>query len=159
MLGLDCGGDLPAKPPGEITNPDEDGDSKYDDNTECVWTITAEVNKVIEVQFYYLETEGDANLPCLYDYVQVCAFSASGKHVPAIYTPRNPTFITFIYEKKKSGECRGIPILFIFALKHRLWVIVRTATPENYQTMSTSKISVYCVGVFSLYLLKVSSSG
>ena len=114
VLGLDCGGDLPAKPPGEITNPDEDGDSKYDDNTECVWKITAEVNKVIEVQFYYLETEGDANLPCLYDYVQVCAFSSSGKHVRAIYTPRNPTFI---YEKKKGGGGNaGVYLFYLFLL-------------------------------------------
>ena len=74
VFGLEvCGGDLPANPPGEINNPDADGDSKYEHNSECVWTITAEIKKVIEIQFYYLETEGHPNMPCLYDYVQVCA--------------------------------------------------------------------------------------
>ena len=28
----------------------------------------------------------------------------------------------------KNGVCRGIPIFLIFALKHRLWVLVRTAS-------------------------------
>ena len=29
---------------------------------------------------------------------------------------------------RKIGVCRGIPIFLIFAPKHRLWVLVRTAT-------------------------------
>ena len=74
MLGQECGGDLPANPSGEINNPDVDGDSKYDHNSECFWTITAEMNKVIEIQFYYIEMEGWNDLPCLYDYVQVSTF-------------------------------------------------------------------------------------
>ena len=28
----------------------------------------------------------------------------------------------------KTGECRGIAIFLIFAPKHRLWVLVRTAS-------------------------------
>ena len=29
---------------------------------------------------------------------------------------------------RKTGECRGIPIFLSFASKHRLWVLVRTAS-------------------------------
>ena len=52
---------------------------------------------------------------------------ASGKHVRAINTPLNPTFIY-----KKTGICRDIPIFFIFATKHRLWVLVRTASARRF---------------------------
>ena len=48
---------------------------------------------------------------------------ASGKYVCEMYISLNPSFIY----KKKTGVCRGIPI---FALKHRLWVLVGTATPR-----------------------------
>ena len=47
-----------------------------------------------------------------------------GKHVRAIYTPLNPTF-------SKTGVCRSIPIFLIFAPKHRLWVLVRTASARR----------------------------
>ena len=49
----------------------------------------------------------------------------SGKHVRVMYTPLNP----FCYIK--TGVCRGIPIFLIFAPKHRLWVLVRTASPRK----------------------------
>ena len=53
----------------------------------------------------------------------------------------------------KAGVCRGIPIFLIFAPKHRLWVLVRTASPnfsaENFQFLKLKKISVYCMGKFS----------
>ena len=32
----------------------------------------------------------------------------------------------------KTGVCRGIPIFLIFALKHRLWVLVRTASGRRF---------------------------
>ena len=66
----DCGGNLPANPSGEFHNPDVDGDFKYDDNSECIWVITADFDKVIEIEFYYMEIE--LSVSCLYDYVQVC---------------------------------------------------------------------------------------
>ena len=46
---------------------------------------------------------------------------SSGKHVRAVNTPFNPTF-------SKTGVCRGLPILLIFAQKHILWVLARTAS-------------------------------
>ena len=50
----------------------------------------------------------------------------SGKHVPAMYTPLNPILYS------KTGVSRGIPIFLIFALKHRLWVLVRTASARRF---------------------------
>ena len=32
------------------------------------------------------------------------------------------------YIEKKAGVCRGIPDFLIFALKHRLWLLIRTAS-------------------------------
>ena len=52
---------------------------------------------------------------------------SSGKHVLEMYTPVNPTFIW-----KKTGVCGGIPIFLIFAPKHRLWVLVRTASARRF---------------------------
>ena len=33
---------------------------------------------------------------------------------------------------RKNGVCRGIPIFLIFTLKHRLWVLVRTASARRF---------------------------
>ena len=33
---------------------------------------------------------------------------------------------------RKTGVCRGIPIFLIFAPKHRLWVLVRTASVRRF---------------------------
>ena len=59
------------------------------------------------------------------------AISASGKHVRAIYTPFNPLLYS------KTGVCRGIPIFLIFAPKHRLWVLVRTASSRRFKRVRT----------------------
>ena len=50
---------------------------------------------------------------------------APGKHVRVIHTPLHPTFIYYL---SKIGVYRGIYNFLIFALKHRLWVLVRTAS-------------------------------
>ena len=52
--------------------------------------------------------------------------NASGKHVRVIYTPYAPLLYS------KTGVCRGIPIFLIFAPKHRLWVLVRTASARRF---------------------------
>lgn len=66
-----CGG-LLTDPSGEFSSPDLDGDFKYDNNMYCVWTITANLSQVIDIQFYYVELEDSAG--CLYDYVEVNNF-------------------------------------------------------------------------------------
>ena len=53
--------------------------------------------------------------------------NASGKHVRAMNTPLNPTFIN-----RKTQVCMGIPIFLIFAPKHRLCVLVRTASQRRF---------------------------
>ena len=52
---------------------------------------------------------------------------SSGKHVYVTFTPLHPTFI--------YGVCRGIPIFLI--PKHRLWVLVRTASPRGFSRVPT----------------------
>ena len=48
--------------------------------------------------------------------------NTSGKHVCLIHNPYTPLLYS------KTGVCRGIHIFLIFAPKHRLWVLVRTAS-------------------------------
>ena len=48
--------------------------------------------------------------------------TASRKNVYAMYTPLYPTFMW------QNWGMQGIPIFLIFAPKHRLWVLVRTAS-------------------------------
>ena len=50
----------------------------------------------------------------------------SGKHAREMYTPYTP----FLYSK--TGVCRGIPFFLIFAPKHGLWVLVRTASARQF---------------------------
>ena len=47
-----------------------------------------------------------------------------GKHVHKIHTPYTP----LIHVYSKIGVYRGIHNFLNFALKHRLWVLVRTAS-------------------------------
>ena len=49
------------------------------------------------------------------------------KTCPCNIYPPTPHFYT-----KKNGVCRGIPIFLIFAPKHRMWVLVRTASPRRF---------------------------
>ena len=41
-----------------------------------------------------------------------------------------PPYTPLLYSK--TGVCRGIPIFLIFAPKHRLWVLIRTASPRQF---------------------------
>ena len=55
----------------------------------------------------------------------------SRKHVHVMYTTLTPLLYS------KTGVCRGIPIFLIFAPKHRLWVLVRTASARRFQRVPT----------------------
>ena len=50
----------------------------------------------------------------------------SGKHVRAMNTPLNPTFI------RQNWGMEGYTYFLIFAPKHRLWVLVRTASARRF---------------------------
>ena len=45
----------------------------------------------------------------------------------------------------KTGVYRGVPIFLIFAPKHRLWVLVRTASPR------TASARRFCRGGSNMY--------
>ena len=44
----------------------------------------------------------------------------------------------FLY--RKTGVCRGIPIFLIFAPKHRVWVLVRTALARRFLRVPTINV-------------------
>ena len=56
----------------------------------------------------------------------VSSKKTSGKHVCVI----NTTYTKL--SESKTGVCKGIPIFLIFDLKHRLWVLVRNASPRRF---------------------------
>ena len=64
------------------------------------------------------------------DRISTILHDSSGKHVRVLNTPLNPTY-------SKTGVCRGIPIFLIFAPKHRLWVLVRTASARRFLRVRT----------------------
>ena len=59
----------------------------------------------------------------------------------------------------KTGVCRGIPIFLIFAPKHRLWVLVRTASPIYVLSKNKKNIEIFqmkfsiFIGEKNLYIL------
>ena len=75
-----------------------------------------------------------------------------------MYTPCTPLLYS------KTGVCGGIPIFLIFAPKHRLWVLVRTASREAVLTCTHNlcfgakirKISKFFCRKFSSFKLKQS---
>ena len=52
------------------------------------------------------------------------------KHQENISVKSIPPHTPFLYSK--TGVCRGIPILLIFAPKYKLWVLVRTASARRF---------------------------
>ena len=64
-----CGGSLTA-PTGTLTDVDANNDGEYDRNLNCIWFITAEVNKVVRLTFDgSFRVEGQAT--CSFDYLEV----------------------------------------------------------------------------------------
>ena len=61
----------------------------------------------------------------------------------------------------KTGVCRGITIFLIFASKHRLWVLVRTASarrflrvPTIYVLSKNKKNIIFSDEIFNFFILK-----
>ena len=48
-----------------------------------------------------------------------------------------PAYTPLSYTSSKTGVCRGIPFFLIFAPKHRLWVLVRTASARRFSRVPT----------------------
>ena len=57
-------------------------------------------------------------------------FSNTREHQDNMSVQRIPAYTPILHSK--TGVCRGIPIFLIFAPKHRLWVLVRTASPKRF---------------------------
>ena len=63
----------------------------------------------------------------IYMYINYRVVSSDGTiHQENMSVQCTPPHFPLLYSK--TGVCRGIPIFLIFAPKHRLWVLVRTAS-------------------------------
>ena len=69
-------------------------------------------------------------------------------------------YIPLLYSK--TGVCRGIHIFLIFALKHRLWVLVRTTSARRFYRVPTiyvlsknkKNIKIFLLKIFNFYSSK-----
>lgn len=69
-----CGGYLTGSN-NTFASPDSDFNGRYDKNLNCVWFITAPVNKLIKLTFNTFSLEAQSILQrCIYDYVKVRLF-------------------------------------------------------------------------------------
>ena len=57
-----------------------------------------------------------------------------------------PTYTLLL--NSKIGVYRGIHYFVIVALKHRLWVVVKTASIISF--LQLFKFTAYCIGMFAL---------
>ena len=62
-----------------------------------------------------------------------------------------PPYTPLLYSK--TGVCRGIPIFLIFAPKHRLWVLVKTASIYVLRKYEKS-IKNFLLNIFIFYKFK-----
>ena len=76
--------------------------------------------------------------------------STSRKHFRVMYTHYTPLLYS------KTGVCRGIPIFLIFVQKHRIWVLVRTASSPQSVCAKIRKISTFSTKNFHFYNQKIS---
>ncbi|XP_071787824.1 cubilin-like isoform X2 [Asterias amurensis] len=67
---LGCGGILNA-PRGTITSVDVNSDGNYEDNLNCMWFISAEINKVIELTFTGTFNIEDSAGTCPFDFLEI----------------------------------------------------------------------------------------
>ncbi|XP_003786834.1 cubilin [Otolemur garnettii] len=66
-----CGGYLTA-PNTTFVSPDSDLDGRYDNSLNCIWFITAPVNKVIKLTFSTFALEAASSMKlCRFDYIKV----------------------------------------------------------------------------------------
>lgn len=84
-----CGGYLTSSN-STFSSPDSNSDGRYDKSLNCIWFITAPVNKQIRLTFntFVLETESPRR-GCVYDYVKVSlSCFLKGSTNPRIYYTR-----------------------------------------------------------------------
>lgn len=68
-----CGGTFSQDSQGVITSPDTDGDSNYEPNLDCLWTITApnRFEQLVSLEFERFDVEGNETGICDKDYVEI----------------------------------------------------------------------------------------
>ena len=57
---------------GWVESPDRNLDGLYENNQDCLWTMTAPDGYIIEVAIQFMHTEFDSETGKCYDFVQVC---------------------------------------------------------------------------------------
>ena len=74
--GQECGAFL-TQPSGFIQSPDEDNDGTYENDQDCLWTISAPEGQIIQIKFseFDIETHKTCDLDFV-DIKEVCALQS-----------------------------------------------------------------------------------
>ncbi|XP_072507728.1 cubilin [Notamacropus eugenii] len=114
-----CGGYL-TNASSTFSSPDSNADGKYDKNLNCVWIITAPVNKVINLTFTEFSLEARTYRGCFYDYVKVydgdkedanLVGTFCGSTLPAPFISRG-NFLTVEFVSDITVEREGFKVTY-----------------------------------------------
>ncbi|XP_041486764.1 cubilin isoform X1 [Microtus oregoni] len=134
-----CGGYL-TQDKGTFVSPDLDSDGKYDRELNCIWSIIAPENKLIELTFsnFSLET-GTADGRCYYDYVQIAdgrSMAADlvgrlcGDQIPAPFISSS-NFLTVHFVSDIAQDREGFNATYTFVDMPCGGTHFATVTPQN----------------------------
>ncbi|XP_004860031.1 cubilin [Heterocephalus glaber] len=134
-----CGGYLTGSD-STLLSPDSDSNGRYDKHLNCIWFITAPVNKVIKLTFntFALENESSARI-CQFDYVKLYDGDSEdddlvgtfcGSTVPAPFISSG-NFLTVQFITDLSSEREGFNATYTFLDRPCGGMYNATWTPQN----------------------------
>ncbi|XP_040824205.1 cubilin [Ochotona curzoniae] len=144
-----CGGYLTSSN-STFSSPDSNSDGRYDKSLNCIWFITAPVNKQIRLTFntFVLETESPRR-GCVYDYVKMydgesenanLAGTFCGSNVPAPFTSSG-NFLTVQFVTDVTVEREGFNATLTFVDVPCGGTYNATWTPQNISASNLSSPS------------------
>uniref|UniRef100_A0A8C3YL53 Cubilin n=1 Tax=Catagonus wagneri TaxID=51154 RepID=A0A8C3YL53_9CETA len=141
-----CGGYLTGSTH-TFGSPDSDSDGRYDKNLNCIWFITAPVNKVIKLTFNTFALEAATSLQrCIYDYVKLydgdsenanLAGTFCGSTVPAPFISSG-NFLTVQFVSDSSLEREGFKATYTLVDMPCGGTYNATWTPQSIWSPSSS---------------------
>ncbi|XP_024431584.2 cubilin [Desmodus rotundus] len=154
-----CGGHLTG-PDQTFASPDSDSNGRYDKNLNCMWFITAPVNKVIKLTFSTFTLESASIMRrCIYDYVKLydgesenakLAGTFCGSIVPAPFVSSG-NFLTVQFVSDVTIEREGFNATYSFINMTCGGTYNATWTPQNISSPNSSNPDVpvsTCAWVF-----------
>ncbi|CAI9532966.1 unnamed protein product, partial [Staurois parvus] len=103
-------------------SPDSNNDGKYDKNLNCVWTISAPVNKQVKLMFTGFILEAKFSRGCVYDFLKIFDGGSTnstlqgtfcGSNMPANFISTS-NFLTVWFFSDSTVEWAGFSATYEF---------------------------------------------